>query len=337
MTLDGRKAGGAGGDADRDARLDRLYRGTGSEDPPARLDAAILAAAHREVGAGPRAPSSMLRRWRVPVSIAAVVVLTVSLVTLVQEEDGDRIPEIPPVATLPALEQKAGPPEPAATMEPGREDRSAQFLPERAPAPAASAPAVADADVGRAREPFPGQRQEPMPKAAAVAPQPQAGAQALPELLATPAPAPAARARDNAAAGIQGMPVEPPSGVAARRSAAQAAPAPVSPAAESQAESAVAGRILSSVPPAPGPSTAKPEPKPAPKAIAPAQGRSMMADDAVLPQKPPIWSELERQPPEKWLERIGVLRQAGRTVESNELLAEFRRRFPGHPLPAWAQ
>jgi hypothetical protein len=336
MTLGGRNAGGAGGDADRDARLDRLYRGTGSEGPPARLDAAILAAAHREVGARPRPLSSTLRRWRVPVSIAAVVVLSVSLVTLVQEEEIDRIPEIPPVASLPALEQMASPAAPAAALEPGREDRSAQLPPERAAAPAASAPAVADADVGRAREPFPGQREEP-PPAAAGAPQPLAGAQALLEPLATPAPVPAARARDKAAAGIQGMPVEPPSGAAARRSATQAAQAQESPSAAALADSAAAGRILSSAPPAPGPSTAKPEPKPAPKAIAPSQRQSMKADDAALLQKPPIWSELERQPPEKWLERIEVLRQAGRTVESNDLLAEFRRRFPDHPLPAWAQ
>ena len=134
MTLNGRNAGSTSGDAERNARLDRLYREAGGEMPPARLDAAILAAAHREAGARPRPATSKLRRWSVPVSIAAVVVLSFSLVTLVQEEGGDRLTEIPPVTPLPTLERKATPPVPEAKEEAGREDRSAQRQPER-PAP----------------------------------------------------------------------------------------------------------------------------------------------------------------------------------------------------------
>ena len=78
---------GGGGNGERDPRLDLLYRDTPRETPPPHLDAAILAAARRGVGARPRA-LSVLRRWRVPVSIAAVVVLSMSLVTLVKEEEG---------------------------------------------------------------------------------------------------------------------------------------------------------------------------------------------------------------------------------------------------------
>jgi len=54
-------------------------------------------------------------------------------------------------------------------------------------------------------------------------------------------------------------------------------------------------------------------------------------------KRPPIWSDLERQPPERWLERVEELRQASRTAELNDLLAEFRKRFPDHPLPAWVR
>ena len=72
--------------SERDPLLDRAYRGAATDEPPARLDAAILAAARREAGARPRPLSAVLRAWRVPVSIAAVVVLSVSLVTLVREE-----------------------------------------------------------------------------------------------------------------------------------------------------------------------------------------------------------------------------------------------------------
>jgi len=289
MTLDGRNAGGTPGDAERDARLDRLYREAGGEMPSVRLDAAILAAAHREVGARPRPLSSTLRRWRVPVSIAAAVVLSVSLVTLIQEEGGDRLTGIPPVAPPPAREQKVSPPVPAAMAEAGREDRFAKRQPERLAAPAASTPAPAappsratapvearpapaDAAGGRSLEPFPGQRQEHQPQAAAMAPQPQAGSPALPDLLLKPAPTPSVRARDEATVGIRGMAAKSPSSVEARRPAAQA-----------------------------------------------------------------VWSDLERQPPEKWLERIEELRRASHTPELNELLAEFRKRFPDHPLPAWVR
>jgi hypothetical protein len=82
--------GGAGG-GERDPRLDLLYRDTPRDAPPPHLDAAILAAARREVGARPRPLSAQFRRWRVPVSIAAVVVLSMSLVTLVKEEGGDTL------------------------------------------------------------------------------------------------------------------------------------------------------------------------------------------------------------------------------------------------------
>ena len=43
--------------------------------------------------------------------------------------------------------------------------------------------------------------------------------------------------------------------------------------------------------------------------------------------------ELDSQPPEKWLERIEALRREGRTADADEMLAEFKRRFPAHALP----
>ena len=91
MTVNERDSGGITGAEARDPRLDRLYRETGHEGPPVHLDAAILAAARREVGARPRPLASALRRWRVPVSIAALVLVSVSLVTLVREEGGGQL------------------------------------------------------------------------------------------------------------------------------------------------------------------------------------------------------------------------------------------------------
>jgi hypothetical protein len=83
---------------ERDERVSAAYRGLGREEPPAGLDAAILAAARR-----PR------RRWAVPVSIAAVVVLAVGVTLRVQLEQPE---ESQPVAMAPrVLEAPATPPD----------------------------------------------------------------------------------------------------------------------------------------------------------------------------------------------------------------------------------
>lgn len=91
---------------ERDARVSAAYRGLGREEPPAGVDAAILSAARR-----PR------RRWAVPVSIAAVVVLAVGVTLRVQLE---RPPEAEPVALAP---------EPMSAPEPAARERRAAAAP----------------------------------------------------------------------------------------------------------------------------------------------------------------------------------------------------------------
>ncbi|MEK7877399.1 MAG: hypothetical protein AAB325_14550 [Pseudomonadota bacterium] len=72
---------------ERDARLTALYRAAAREEPPPALDDAIRAAARRAVSSRPqRVSSRFVRSWRVPLSIAAVMLLTVSLVTVMREE-----------------------------------------------------------------------------------------------------------------------------------------------------------------------------------------------------------------------------------------------------------
>ena len=127
------------------------------------------------------------------------------------------------------------------------------------------------------------------------------------------------------------MAAESQSSSETRRSAAQA---PASPIAEKEVAAATVGRVMSSTSPAPA---AKPALKPAPIAAVPDQIRAREADGAAFLQRPPIWSDLEQQPPGKWLDRIEELRQASRTAEMNDLIAEFRKRFPHHPLPAWVR
>lgn len=77
-------------DVKRDPALAAIYRAAADELPPPSVDATILAAAHREVGAKPRAAGrAFARPWRGALSVAAVLVLSVSLVVLMREEAPD--------------------------------------------------------------------------------------------------------------------------------------------------------------------------------------------------------------------------------------------------------
>ncbi len=64
------------------SRLSVHYRAGSTEEPPAHLDAAVLAAARREVGR-----SRFTRNWHLPVSVAAVFVIGVSLALMTSEID----------------------------------------------------------------------------------------------------------------------------------------------------------------------------------------------------------------------------------------------------------
>lgn len=77
-----------GSDMEHDPQLAALYRAATTAEPPAHLDDAIRAAARREIAAGPRRAG--VRRWALPVSLAALLVLSVSVVTLMREQGADR-------------------------------------------------------------------------------------------------------------------------------------------------------------------------------------------------------------------------------------------------------
>lgn len=133
-----------GSDMEHDATLAVAYRAGANEEPPVQLDAAIRAAARREAGAGPQRVSR-LRAWRVPLSLAAVVVLSVTVVLMVREEGGDRLEPAPPrvaVAPPPVMEQAAPQvlpqPVPAVPATPPLQQRRAE--PPASGAPAGPAP-----------------------------------------------------------------------------------------------------------------------------------------------------------------------------------------------------
>ncbi len=100
-----------------DDRIRDLYRQSASEQPPTHVDEAILAASRKAVSAKcPRAPSRLLRsaapfsgRWQLPASLAAVLIVTVLLVPLLQQESRDT--EIPvPSAVVPRDTAVSAPP-----------------------------------------------------------------------------------------------------------------------------------------------------------------------------------------------------------------------------------
>lgn len=195
-----------GPDMEHDPQLAALYRAGINAEPPAHLDDAIRAAARREVAAGPRRSGS--RRWAVPVSLAAVLVLSVSVVTMMREQGADR-PEsmIQPPAQAPAaamqseiVKKEIAEPPAAVAQDAAPKRRSAMPPPAAPPAQTeAPAPASAPALSGLAAE---GARSVAEPRAKAMAAESNrteeaAGARreyAAPQPMLRSAPAPMADA-----------------------------------------------------------------------------------------------------------------------------------------------
>ena len=103
-----------------DDKVRERYRALGHEEPPRELDARILGAARRAAASRPG------RRWVLPVSIAAVVVLSVSVALQVERERSEETGRL----AAPAEAGKAAAPEQAGKV--------------IAPAAPAAAPAASD-------------------------------------------------------------------------------------------------------------------------------------------------------------------------------------------------
>lgn len=106
---------------ERDAKVSGRYARLAREEPPARLDAEILAAARRDAQSRPAplvAPTAR-RRWYVPLAAAAVIVLS-AVVTLRMwyEQPGfdgvvlapEPAPELPKQAEKKAADRRLAPP-----------------------------------------------------------------------------------------------------------------------------------------------------------------------------------------------------------------------------------
>lgn len=258
-------------DIEHDPQLSAEYRAASDELPPIALDDRIRAAARREAGAGPRRKSRW-SAWQMPVSLAAVVLLSVTVVLMMREEGVDRVePDLPP----PAAEALA----PKSAAEPAAQARIAEApLPSR---PQASPPAVTGASQAK-----------PAPPLAEAAPPVMAKAQPAAEV---PVPAATVALRDE--------------------STAERNVAPAREAARPMLRSAPTGAAADI---AAGPAARKATPA--------------AAMSAPVPERL-LWQDLVNEPAEKWVQRIVEWRRAGRGADVDALVAEFRRRFPDHPLP----
>lgn len=141
-----------------DKDLSERYRAAVREEPPAHVDAAILAAAKRAVGSRPHsagAPRS-LRRWYVPVSLAAVIMLSVIVTLRIERER----PEIGVPDSVPVVREKE------------------QKLAQQAPEARAAAPVSPSAAVASSPAPKPASVQ---PAAPVFVPDPKPARDAAPE------------------------------------------------------------------------------------------------------------------------------------------------------------
>lgn len=303
-----------------DRRLSGLYREGAREEPPPHLDAAIRAAARREAGARPRAStwSPFPSGWRLPLAVAAMLVIATTTVTLVMEERGEK---------LHLAEQRAAPPTAPTVASPA------------APAVApATAPPLAAETAGPALEP---KKQAPPPVADRVPAAPpklaERGGNFVPE---PPAPVSAESERQSARQSAAGT-------AAGARPESVVQPQPAAPAAPAKDE-------FATIPPAAAPAQSADADARSPSAGSAAAGPALAPDmparlrvdrDAVRELHIP--AEAKRAPPDplaaardaqpetpvKWLERIEELRKQGKLEEAAKSLAEFRKRYPDYPLP----
>jgi hypothetical protein len=332
-------------DPDRDPALDRAYREFARDEPPARLDDAIRAAARREVGARPQpAGGGGLRAWRVPVSIAAMLVVGVSLVTLVREEHPQVLEIPPPAPSASTAHTEAEQARPKAFEETARVKNDAARDAAPAKDAAAAAPtgklATASAEVpAQAGSGAPaGQDEKSRPEAkrerrdqadvtGSVAGNVAAPAQEPQRQVPQAFGAPETRAAEVPAPAVAAVPAAKPDLAPAADSLAQAAPRP-----------------------APPPPAMKPAPSPAPKPMAKPVPRSEIQAPSAPAAEPPADVRMTQpapplakaqvegdyaglDTPDKWLARIRELRKQGRLTEAAKVLAEFRQRHPAYALP----
>ena len=323
---------------ERDVKLTAIYRAAGQDAPPAELDDAIRAAARRAVGARPRpAGFAFGHSWRVPLSIAAVLVLSVSLVTLLQEEAPELAespraePPIYEVGRKPAAGAESG----ATTNSHGfvRDEERSRNIGLKAPQPMPSA-GLGMRPGSPEQRGQPGKEMTDRLEADAVVPPDRAKRR----------DAPASPVEQRGGGSVPGEPSRQAAQINAPPDSRAQAPASLAAASgvlenktQAGSEAVRTDREERQSPvraaPAPAPVLGKSvlEAPRAPIVDARSAGRAKAAPQAVDETgKLESYAQLT---PEKWLERIELLRKEGKLDEAKASLTEFRKRFPDYRLP----
>lgn len=324
-----------------DARIAAIYRAAAAEGPPASVDAAVLRNARGALAArSDEARTAWWMPWRIPFAFAAVAVLSVSLVLVIEREGGEPLKLEAPPREAPAV---AAAPEPSTTVQ-AQPDALAQ-------APQSSAKPVPEregagrrdeARTGDRNQAFAGRRSEERARETPPAPallEKKLEAPESPGPLRDAPPAAAdAKALGSAAPATRGPESEAAANVQAPAAPAAAPmavpPPPAAPPVPERKPAMPAPPRQMAPEPAAKPSAAPaPAPAPAPAAKPLAAQRRAATSDAMSPAVAALVAELDQRPPADWLARIAVLRREGRTSDADALVAEFRRRFPDEPAP----
>ena len=360
------------GNIDRDAKLTAYYKAAGDDLPPPALDAAVLAAAHRATAAKPRlAGTPFSRAWRVPLSMAAVLVLSVSLVTLMREEapdivqpqgadlsrrDEKRAPgameaAAPATATLADSQKSSGLGlKPSSSSSPsglGLRSSTDPGMPGRLRLESSDPHRTGPALSGAASAPPSTPEAFPLTSAARdMRPSESAAKMRLPARDEAQNAASAERAATPVAKTLTKLETDNNARVSDDRRApgaagvvGRSAPA-ASDAAEGRVRQDPIGPHRFQGQPPSGVTEARPD-TPAAKTASP----GVLARPAAVPATPALSGDSSASvaetlrshvvlPPEVWLARIELLHKQGRLEEARVSLAEFRKRYPAHPLPA---
>lgn len=239
------------------------------------------------------------RSWRVPLSIAAVVLLSVSLVTVMREE----APEV-------ALPPRADAPPPDT-------DRKL----------AESAPAAGERNTAVPQTLLPGEQK---PKSVGLKPPQQAQPTGIGIHGNTVSPEPVTESKKEMAAADRLETGAPSAPLFAKRAAPEAFPGPV--AARAAASARVAGAATA------GKAHLRPEADSVTRESSRAHVQATpVAKPPALPPASQMAGTVQAYadlPPAKWLERIEELRKQGKFEEAKTSLAEFKQCYPNYPLPA---
>jgi hypothetical protein len=267
-------------------KVTAAYRELGAEEPPRALDEAILAASRR-AGISPAKPWT--QRWAVPLSLAAVLVLSVTVTLRIQHESPElaSTAEQKPAVVAEAAREEVTP----LKLKPESQIKLRARATEKSEAPRAEPKAFADAPASAAG-----------PAARNDAARMEAAGRDLAEARREMARSSESAARGSALSQIEER---------TSRDAEAAARAPQAGALLAKRRADQPAQEVASAPAAAPPVpqvAAKPAPAPAAK-LAAAAGQP--ADT-----------------PEREFERIAQLRAEGRHDEADKAFLEFRRRYP---------